>query len=153
VPLEGRNLHIMLKLPKNEFGAICRHAEAAYPLECCGVLLGTREIRSRVVRRAVPCANTRVDSPQSHYDIDPVELIRIRRGAREAGLEIVGFYHSHPDHPPRWSETDLRDAHWIGYSYLITSVENGKVAATSSFVLKGTTEDDKAFADEEIVVA
>jgi len=129
-----------------------RHAEAAYPRECCGVLLGNRSGATREVLKVVPCANTRLDSPHRNYGIDPVEVIRIRKDARASGLEIVGFYHSHPDHPARWSPTDLQDAHWIGCSYVISSVEGGKASSTNSFVLGGTTEEDKAFFDEEIVV-
>ena len=65
-------------------------------------------------------------------------------------MEIVGFYHSHPDHPARWSATDLAEAHWYGCSYVITSVEKGKAATTHSFVLLGESEEDKQFADEAI---
>jgi proteasome lid subunit RPN8/RPN11 len=65
----------------------------------------------------------------------------------------VGFYHSHPDHPAKWSQTDLTEAHWIGCSYVITSVEKGKAAITNSFLLTGTMEEDKRFEDEEVRVA
>jgi proteasome lid subunit RPN8/RPN11 len=67
-------------------------------------------------------------------------------------LDIVGFYHSHPDHPARWSATDFDEAHWIGCSYVITSVETGKAVLTNSFALTGTSEDDKALVDEVIEV-
>ena len=142
----------MLKLRKNDCDAMRRHAEAAYPVECCGVLLGTRSGDTREVLKVVPCANTRLDSPHRNYGIDPVEVIRVRKDARASGLEIVGFYHSHPDHPARWSPTDLQEANWIGYSHVIISVEGGNATATNSFVLSGTREEDKAFLDEEIVV-
>ena len=127
-------------------------AEQAYPQECCGVLLGLRAGDVREVRAAIPCTNARFDSPETRYSIDPRELVRIQRDAREKGLEIVGFFHSHPDHPARWSPTDLDEAHWIACSYLILSVEQGRVAAASSFVLIGTREDDKALVDEALVV-
>ena len=71
---------------------------------------------------------------------------------RERGEDIVGFYHSHPDHPARWSATDLAEAHWFGCSYLITSVEKGTAMVTNSFELVGSEEKDKRFADEEIEV-
>jgi proteasome lid subunit RPN8/RPN11 len=73
-------------------------------------------------------------------------MIRVR------GEDIVGFYHSHPDHPARWSQTDLAEAHWIGCSYVITSVEKGKAVLTNSFELAGTDENDKKFVDEKIDV-
>ncbi len=78
--------------------------------------------------------------------------MRIQRQGRERGLDIVGFYHSHPDHPARWSQTDLAEAHWIGCSYVITAVEKGKAAQTNAFLLAGMTEEDKRFTDEEVRV-
>jgi len=64
----------------------------------------------------------------------------------------VGFYHSHPDHPARWSQTDLAEAHWLGCSYVITSVEAGQATETRSFVLAGATEDEKRLEPEKITV-
>jgi proteasome lid subunit RPN8/RPN11 len=81
-----------------------------------------------------------------------VELVRIEREARRQGLEIAGFYHSHPDHPAQWSATDLAEAHWLGCSYVITAVERGKAAATNSFLLDGTTEEDKHFEQQVIEI-
>jgi proteasome lid subunit RPN8/RPN11 len=103
------------------------------------------------VRAVVRCGNTRVDSPHNRYHIDPRELISIQHQAREAAMDIIGFYHSHPDHPAVWSETDLAEAHWIGCSYVITSVEQGRAARTNSFELTGE-EASKQFLDEEITV-
>jgi proteasome lid subunit RPN8/RPN11 len=107
---------------------------------------------SRAVTSIVLCGNTRTDSPQNRYNIDPRELVRIQREGRERGEDIVGFYHSHPDHPARWSQTDLAEAHWIGCSYVITSVEKGKAVITNSFELTGADESDKKFVDEKIDV-
>lgn len=100
----------------------------------------------------VACANVTTASPRSRYDIDPRELVCVQREAHERGLEIVGFYHSHPDHSSQWSATDLHDAHWIGCSYLITSVIGGKARQTSSFRLQGSLEEDKHFVEEKIQV-
>jgi proteasome lid subunit RPN8/RPN11 len=71
--------------------------------------------------------------------------VKIEREARGRGLDIAGFYHSHPDHPAQWSPTDFAEAHWIGCAYVITAVEHGKAAVTNSFLLAGTTEEDKRF--------
>jgi proteasome lid subunit RPN8/RPN11 len=142
----------MLKLRHADYAAIRRHGEAAYPNECCGVLLGTRAGDVREVRATVRCGNAEADSQHARYSIDPRELVRIQRDARERGLEIVGFYHSHPDHPARWSPTDLEEAHWIGCSYVITSVANGTAEVTRSFALTGTREEDKALEQEEIAL-
>jgi proteasome lid subunit RPN8/RPN11 len=142
----------MLKLRPADYDEIRRHGEETYPHECCGVLLGVIGDDWREVRATVRCGNTRIDSPQNRYNIDPRELVRVQREARERDLDIVGFYHSHPDHPARWSPTDFQEAHWIGCSYVITSVEHGRAEQTNSFALTGATEEDKALVDEPIVV-
>jgi proteasome lid subunit RPN8/RPN11 len=143
---------IVLKIGKLQFEELRHHGEQTYPHECCGVLLGQIDGDGvKDVRAVVRCGNTRIDSPHNRYHIDPRELIRIQREARESELDIVGFYHSHPDHPARWSQTDLAEAHWIGCSYVITSVEQGRAAQTNSFELAGE-EDNKQFHDEEITV-
>jgi proteasome lid subunit RPN8/RPN11 len=139
----------MLKISQTAYTSLRHHAEKTYPHECCGVLLGHFDYNgSKTVTRAVRCGNTRADSPHNRYSIDPRELIRIQRDGRERGEEIVGFYHSHPDHPAQWSPTDLAEAHWIGCSYVITSVEKGKAALTNAFELVGSDESDKKLVDE-----
>jgi proteasome lid subunit RPN8/RPN11 len=143
----------MLKIGKKDYDALRRHGEETYPHECCGVLLGRMEGNQRLVTSVVRCGNTRTDSPQNRYNIDPRELVRIQRQGRERDEDIVGFYHSHPDHPARWSQTDLAEAHWIGCSYVITGVANGKAEVTNSFELEGTDENDKKFADEKLEIA
>ena len=142
----------MLKISQPEYEAIRKHGEATYPDECCGVLLGSSDGETRNVTKTVRCGNTRSDSPHNRYHIAPQELVRIQRQARQAGLEIVGFYHSHPDHPARWSQTDLAEAHWIGCSYVITSVERREAKITNSFLLAGETEENKRFEDETVSV-
>jgi proteasome lid subunit RPN8/RPN11 len=140
----------MLKVGKTEFEELRRHGEETYPHECCGVLLGQIREDGRVVTSIARCGNTRDDSPHNRYNIDPRELVRIQRQGRERGEDIVGFYHSHPDHPARWSQTDLAEAHWLGCSYVITSVEKGKATVTNSFELTGSDENDKKLVDEKI---
>ncbi len=144
----------MLKIARANYEALRRHGEETYPHECCGVLLGRMhdDGGTRIVTSTAPCGNTTTDSPQNRYYIDPGELIRIQREGRERGEDIVGFYHSHPDHPARWSQTDLAEAHWISCSYVITSVEKGMSNITNSFELAGSDEADKRFIDEKIEV-
>ena len=141
----------MLKISQTEYDSIRQHGEETYPHECCGVLLGRFEDDAKVVTRAARCGNTWLDSLHNRYLIDPKELIQIQREGRERGEEIVGFYHSHPDHPARWSPTDLAEAHWTGCSYVITSVDGGRAAVTNSFELVGT-EEDKKLVDETVAV-
>jgi len=140
----------MITLFKPIYDQIRKHGEETYPHECCGVLLGTMDGGERVVTSAARCTNTRTDSPHNRYDIDPRELVRIQREGRERDEDILGFYHSHPDHPAQWSKTDLAEAHWFGCSYIITSVEKGKAVTTNSFLLDGTDEHDKHLDKEEI---
>jgi proteasome lid subunit RPN8/RPN11 len=142
----------MLKLNEQTYDAIRRHGEETYPHECCGVLLGCSSDGMNSVEDAVRAGNTRIDSAHNRYHIAPQELVKIQRLGRERGLDIVGFYHSHPDHPAQWSKTDFAEAHWLGCSYVITAVEKGVAQQTNSFLLTGTTEEDKAFADEAVVI-
>jgi proteasome lid subunit RPN8/RPN11 len=145
----------MLKLTMAIYEAMRAHGEEAYPHECCGVLLGRSavgvdEVFANIVESAVRAGNTRTDSPRNRYNIAPQELVKIQRQARDAGQDIVGFYHSHPDHPAQWSVTDLAGAHWLGCSYVITAVARGIAQETNSFLLTGATEEDKALESETI---
>ena len=142
----------MLQIQYVDYEALRRHGEETYPHECCGVLLGKSDPEGNIVREIVRAGNTRTDSAHNRYNIAPQELVKIQRQARGLGLDIVGFYHSHPDHPAQWSPTDFAEAHWLGCSYIITSVEKGKAALTNSFLLSGTAEDNKKFEDESIEI-
>jgi proteasome lid subunit RPN8/RPN11 len=140
----------MLKISPKNYAEIRRHGEETYPHECCGVLLGQLDGHVRTVTSTARCGNTRTDSPQNRYHIDPKELVRIQREGRARNEDIIGFYHSHPDHPAQWSQTDLAEAHWIGCSYVITKVAQGQADVTNSFELIGSDEADKAFAEEKV---
>jgi proteasome lid subunit RPN8/RPN11 len=141
-----------LRIGKSEWEQLRRHGEETYPHECCGVLLGrVGDDEVKHVRAVMPCENQRSDSLHNRYSINPRELVRIQREARERDQDIVGFYHSHPDHPARWSPTDLAEAHWTGCSYVITSVMNAVASETNSFNLGGENE-SRHFEDEEIRV-
>jgi proteasome lid subunit RPN8/RPN11 len=142
----------MLKVRQAEYAAMRRHGEETYPHECCGVMLGRMEAGTNVVEQVVRAGNIRTDSLHNRYQIAPQELVKIQRQAREQRLDIVGFYHSHPDHPARWSETDLREAHWMGCSYVITAVAAGTAEQTNSFRLAGSSEEDKQLVDEPVDV-
>jgi proteasome lid subunit RPN8/RPN11 len=143
----------MVTIARQAFDLLRRHGEETYPHECCGVLLGKDEDGRRFVITIVRCGNTRTDSPHNRYNIAPKELIRIQLDAREEGLEILGFYHSHPDHPAQWSKTDLAEAHWFGCSYVITSVVHGQSEVTNSFLLAGDNEETKRFENEDLQIA
>jgi proteasome lid subunit RPN8/RPN11 len=142
----------VLRLSRAVYDAIRAHGEETYPHECCGALLGQSTHEGWLVRAAVRAGNTRTDSAHNRYNIAPVELVKIEREARGQGLGIAGFYHSHPDHPAQWSPTDFAEAHWLGCSYVITSVAQGKATVTNSFLLAGVSEEDKRFEQETILI-
>lgn len=141
-----------LRIPQVLLEELSQHAEETYPMECCGVLIGKfDDAGGKTISSVVKCANVRTDSPHSRYQISPVELVRIQRESRLVGCEVVGFYHSHPDHPAMWSATDLAEAHWTGCSYVITSVEHGRAIRTNAFSLLGDQQ-SKRFENEAIEV-
>ena len=99
-----------------------REGVVAYPNECCGFLYGRDFAGRRVVERVEAAANSYDASEQYHrFSIEPKELVRAEKLASAEGLSVLGFYHSHPDHPARPSETD-RAAAWPFYSYVIVSI-------------------------------
>lgn len=142
----------MLRILEEDYCAIRAHAEREYPRECCGVMLGHKQDDASVVIETWKTENACEDAPNTRYEIAPQDLVAIQKQARERNLEIVGFYHSHPDHSSRWSETDLAEAHWLGCSYVITGVDDGVARHTKSYRLAGRTDVDKQLVDEEIEI-
>ena len=117
---------------------------AAFPNECCGILIG-RDVREgglerRVIERLMPGQNVfEADERYHRFSIDPRAQLQAEREAEKEGKMVVGFYHSHPDHPARPSEYD-RAHGWPYYSYVIVSVMKGVPAAMTSWVLNDQTE-------------
>jgi proteasome lid subunit RPN8/RPN11 len=124
---------VTLRLPGALADEIRRHGEAAYPAECCGALIGREEGEAKVVVRLAPAVNRRTDDPH-RYLIAPEDLLRLETGLRGSGEAIVGYYHSHPDHPARPSAFDTEHA-WPWYSYLIVRIDRGQGADMASWVL------------------
>ena len=138
---------VRLALAKRQLVVIERHAMEAYPEECCGFLLGRDAGAGRtVVERVLPAMNERSDSRSNRFLIRPETVLAAHREAAAAGLEVVGYYHSHPDHPAEPSEFDREHA-WPGLSYLIVAVDEGRPGATRSWRLA----DDRSGFDEETV--
>jgi len=139
-----------LRIQSAQHEAIKRHAESDYPAECCGILLGDAAEQSKAITEVVPITNLRLDpvraqevipladpsreSERNRFLIDPREQLRVEKDARARGVTVVGYYHSHPDHPACPSIYD-RDHAWPWYSYVIVSVELGKARETRSWVL------------------
>lgn len=110
---------MVLRIPRAILDAVHAQARAGAPLEVCGILGGRNEGEDRVVVRAVPVKNVH-PRPVGEYQLDPQEQLRVTlRLEDEEGLEVVGFYHSHPAGPARLSATDAARASWPGASYLL----------------------------------
>jgi proteasome lid subunit RPN8/RPN11 len=122
--------------------AIRAHGRDAFPHECCGALLG----RDGVVREAFALPNTTEEGPRRRFLVRPGDYRAAEQRARDAGLELLGFYHSHPDHPARPSQYDLDHA-WPSFSYVIVSVMSGADQALTSWQLNA----DRSAFDEEPV--
>ena len=134
---------IRLELPATLKVQIEAEGSAAFPSECCGIILG-RDIRDgdnprRVVERLMPGQNVfEADERYHRFSIDPRLQMQAEREAEKTGQTVLGFYHSHPNHPARPSEYDREHA-WPFYSYLIVSILDGKPDVMTSWVLNDTT--------------
>ena len=129
-----------LSLPRSCHEEMVAHAEEAFPHECCGILLGTgTSAGERSVVRVQRGRNTQTERPERRFDLDPADLLAADGWARENDCDIVGFYHSHPDHPADPSETDRRWAEPWGetYSHVILSVLSHRYDVGRSWVLVG----------------
>lgn len=105
--------------------AVRLHGEATYPEECCGFLLGHMVDGENQVVAAHRAQNQREENRERRYQITPADYLAASKAAETQGLEIVGFYHSHPDHPAQPSQTDLEEATFPGFVYVIVSILNG----------------------------
>jgi proteasome lid subunit RPN8/RPN11 len=129
--------------------AIVRQIEAegvaAYPNECCGILVGADGAAGRVVERIIPMKNTFDAAELYHrFTIDPLALARADEEAAAKGKLVVGFYHSHPDHPAQPSEYDRTHVPpWSFYSHIIVAIEKRKPAAMTCWQMDEETEQFK----------
>jgi proteasome lid subunit RPN8/RPN11 len=139
-----------LRMKSEQLEQMLQHAGRDYPSECCGVMLGKPDGEAKIVSEVVGIRNLRTDpfkaqkllpvnSPETETDhnrflIDVEELLRVTKSARERSLDVIGYYHSHPDHPARPSEYDRQHA-WPWYSYVIIQVTQGKAGEFTSWVL------------------
>ena len=138
----------MITISESLLHEIRAHGVKDYPYECCGLLLGRYGAGGKVVTETYPISNAREESAKrNRFLIEPAELMRGERYAREHDLELVGFYHSHPDSPAVPSQYDLEHA-WPTYSYIIVSTTAG--AATDLFSWEQES-DRSRFNQEEIL--
>ena len=131
-----------IEISAEQLKVIYNHAESVYPEECCGILLGKIAGTSKIVVEVLSTINAwgKAESDQvdrnknSRYSIDPHDIFMAQKRARDLQLDIIGFFHSHPDYPAIPSTCDRTQA-WEVYSYPIVSVINGKVSEIKSWVL------------------
>lgn len=136
----------MIRLPETVLEVVRREAEARYPEECCGALLGREDTQGRrLVVRALPGRNERGRERERRYLLGPEMIRRFGKEAEERELELLGFFHSHPDAPAVPSEFDREHA-WPWYSYLIVPVEAGAPGRARCWRLR----DDRSGFDEEV---
>ena len=119
------------------------HLEAGYPNEACGALVGTADDSARRVVEFQGMRNTITDRPWDRYELDSLEQLRVQKDAESRGLEIIGFAHSHPDHPSVPSRFDAEHA-WTFYSYVVAAVEKGRLVQARAWRLN-----DRQTFDEE----
>ncbi|HXL35066.1 MAG TPA: M67 family metallopeptidase [Gemmatimonadales bacterium] len=137
-----------LVLDPRHLAAIRRHGEADYPAEACGVIGGALEGDRKVSVQLVPLVNQRTDSARNRYLIDPESFRRAQERLERDGLDVIGVYHSHPDHPPAPSAFDREHA-WPWLSYVIVGVGHGRAGELKSWVLA----DDRGAFDEEPITS
>jgi proteasome lid subunit RPN8/RPN11 len=134
----------VLKIREELLRRIHAHGVETYPHECCGALLGRDSDSSREVLDVLPLENRRNDSPRNRFEVTPVDVLRAEKTARQNNIELLGWYHSHPDAPARPSEFDREHA-WPWYSYIIVSVQQREPRDTTSWRLR----DDRSAYDSE----
>jgi proteasome lid subunit RPN8/RPN11 len=133
-----------LVLTASQVSQIEEEGSAAYPNECCGIMIG-RDVSDgactrRIVERLQPMQNVFDQQQQRRrFAVDPLALMKAEKSAADAGQLVLGFYHSHPDHPARPSEFDREHA-WPFYSYVIVAIAQGKPVDMTSWVLDDQTQ-------------
>ena len=120
--------------------AIRGHCESGYPSECCGFLIGRSPDvgGERRIERTVRAANATAEDPRRRYTISPNELLAVEQSLEKSGESVLGFYHSHPDHPALPSEFDRAHA-WPWYAYLVLAVHEGRYEKLGAFMLSEST--------------
>ncbi|HVF03177.1 MAG TPA: M67 family metallopeptidase [Rubrobacteraceae bacterium] len=136
-----------LKIGAGDVDHIHDHAKETYPEECAGVIVGMNTGEIKVVVDVWRAENTHEEERSRRFLIEPLQIKKFEEQAQERDLDVLGFYHSHPDHPAEPSEYD-RDHAWPYYSYIIASVVSHEVEDMRSWVLK----DDRSGYDEEQIV-
>jgi proteasome lid subunit RPN8/RPN11 len=123
----------MIQIEKNAWDVMVAHAEAMFPNECCGAMLGISDGETKMVQAAVKLENAFEGSQAARYELRPEDLLKADREARRQGMDLIGIFHSHPDCDAYFSETDLKNScPW--YSFVVLSVRGGRFHHANSFL-------------------
>ncbi len=127
----------MLKIPKDLVETIKKQGEEGYPFEICGFILGeiNYETDERIAKEVFQVENQNKERANDRFEIDPKDYLKVENYADSEGLQIIGIYHTHPDHPDRPSQTDLMFAQ-PDMSYIIMSINSGEAGNWRSWELK-----------------
>ena len=124
----------MIEIDKQAWETMVAHAEAQFPNECCGAMIGLIDDGAKRVTCAVPLENAYAGARGARYELRPEDLLEADRQARAAGLDLIGIFHSHPDCDAYFSKTDLENScPW--YSFVVLSIKGGKFDHANSFLL------------------
>ncbi|MEE8423973.1 MAG: M67 family metallopeptidase [Thermodesulfobacteriota bacterium] len=139
----------MILINNKLFQQMIDHAKETYPFECCGLLVGKyKNDKEKEILEVCGVENRNKDRANDRYEIDPGDFYRLDKEASSKGMDILGVYHSHPDHPDRPSDVD-REIASATYSYIIFSVNNGEDVSAKSWMFEEISE---PFEEEEIKV-
>ena len=137
----------MIRIEPHAWQEMVRHAKSTFPNECCGAMLGAIDGDNKTVKRAVALENAHQGPQQERYELRPEDLMRADREARQAGMDLIGIFHSHPDCDAYFSQTDLKNScPW--YSFVVLSIKNGEFDHANSFLPNA----DQTAADKEQLV-
>ena len=145
----GKGLtELMLRIPKAVLNEIHAHMEETYPHECCGLIVGRGDSQVRVAETSRRCGNLNTERAVDRYELDPKDMLAVQHEFDGGPFDIIGIYHSHPDHPSQPSQFDTDHA-WPGWSYMIASVNKGTVGSVQSWALN---ESEHRFDEERMEI-
>jgi proteasome lid subunit RPN8/RPN11 len=136
----------MTRITPDAWAVMVAHGKACFPKECCGILLGTEKDGARAVTIAIACRNAYEGEQKDRFLLDPKDQFAADRKARELGVTVLGFFHSHPDEDAYFSSTDLKNS-WPWYSNVVMSIRKGEFAGAKAFI---ANDDQTAAQPEEL---
>lgn len=138
----------MIRIEESAWQVMLDHAREAYPRECCGILLGVEKAGGeRVVTSAFPSRNAYEGDQSDRFLIDPRDQVRANLKCRAEDVDVIGFFHSHPDCDAYFSATDLKNS-WPWYSNIVLSIQQGEIASAAAF---RANEDQSSSEPEELL--